>query len=85
MMRITTDSAYSCTLLGIGIGVYGSAHVNEPGLRVLLYDVNDVPIDSVDLAWDLLMNPDEYGELHRCIFPTTAEYKRFRQVVVNVV
>jgi len=31
------------------------------------------------------MDEDEYGELQRCIFPTDAEFKRFRQVVVNVV
>jgi len=41
--------------------------------------------NSVDLAWDLLMDIDEYGELPKCIFPTDAEFKRFRQVVVNVV
>lgn len=41
--------------------------------------------NSVDLAWDLLMDEDEYGALQQCIFPTDAEIKRFRQVVVNVV
>jgi class 3 adenylate cyclase len=41
--------------------------------------------NSVDLAWDLLMESDEYGDLQRCIFPTDDEYKRFRQVVVNIV
>lgn len=41
--------------------------------------------NSVDLAWDLLMDSEEYSDLQRCIFPTDAEYKRFRQVVVNVV
>jgi hypothetical protein len=41
--------------------------------------------NSVDLAWDLLMDADEYGALQQCIFPTEAELKRFRQVVVNVV
>jgi hypothetical protein len=41
--------------------------------------------NSVDLAWDLLMDQDEYGLLQKAIFPTDAEFKRFRQVVVNVV
>jgi class 3 adenylate cyclase len=41
--------------------------------------------NSVDLAWDLLMESDEYGDLQRCLFPTDDEYKRFRQVVVNIV
>ena len=41
--------------------------------------------NSVDLAWDLLMDDEEYGALQQCIFPTDAELKRFRQVVVNVV
>lgn len=41
--------------------------------------------NSVDLAWDLLMDPDEYGELQKCIFTTDAEYRRFRQIVVNLV
>ena len=41
--------------------------------------------NSVDLAWNLLMDEEEYGALQKCLFPTTAEFKRFRQVVVNVV
>jgi hypothetical protein len=41
--------------------------------------------NSVDLAWDLLMDEEEFGALQQCIFPTEAEIKRFRQVVVNVV
>lgn len=41
--------------------------------------------NSVDLAWDLLMDTEEYGELQRCIFSNEGEYKRFRQVAVNVV
>jgi class 3 adenylate cyclase len=41
--------------------------------------------NSVDLAWDLLMESEEYGDLQRCLFPTDEEYKRFRQVVVNIV
>jgi len=41
--------------------------------------------NSVDLAWDLLMDQEEYGELQKVLFQNDGEYKRFRQVVVNVV
>ena len=41
--------------------------------------------NSVDRAWDLLLDKEEFGDLQAVIFPTEAEYKRFRQVVVNVV
>jgi len=37
-----------------------------------------------DLAWDLLME-DAYEDLREQIFATEAEFKRFRQLVVNVV
>jgi 3'5'-cyclic nucleotide phosphodiesterase/Adenylate and Guanylate cyclase catalytic domain len=41
--------------------------------------------NSVDKAWDLLLDSEEYADLQRVIFPTDDEYKRFRQVVVNIV
>ena len=41
--------------------------------------------NSVTVAWDLLMNPDDYGDLQKVIFPTEEEYKRFRIIVVNLV
>jgi hypothetical protein len=31
------------------------------------------------------MDEEEFGALQQCVFPTEAEIKRFRQVVVNVV
>ncbi|KAL7580174.1 hypothetical protein ACA910_012925 [Epithemia clementina (nom. ined.)] len=40
--------------------------------------------NSVDLAWDLLMD-DAYSDLRRTIYVTTAEFMRFRQLVVNIV
>ena len=40
--------------------------------------------NSVDLAWDLLMEP-KYQNLRRQIYSTEAEFKRFRQLVVNTV
>ena len=39
---------------------------------------------SVDLAWDLLMEPS-YRELRECIYSTQEELDRFRQLVVNIV
>lgn len=41
--------------------------------------------NSVDLAWDLLMDKDEYGDFQQCIFSSESEFKRFRQVVCNLV
>jgi class 3 adenylate cyclase len=40
--------------------------------------------NSVDLAWDLLMD-DDYSNLRAAIYNTEAEKKRFRQLVVNSV
>jgi class 3 adenylate cyclase len=40
--------------------------------------------NSVDLAWDLLME-DKFSSLRACIFADNTEFKRFRQIVVNVV
>ena len=39
--------------------------------------------NSVNIAWDLLMDPAFY-DLRNCIFTTEEEYVRFRQLVVNV-
>ncbi len=41
--------------------------------------------NSVDLAWDLLMDEESYGALQQTLFPNESELKRFRQVLVNVV
>ena len=40
--------------------------------------------NSVDLAWNLLMEPC-YIDLQRCIFTNQSELMRFRQLVVNTV
>ena len=40
--------------------------------------------NSVDLAWDLLMD-DAYSDLRRTIYGTKKEFLRFRQLVVNIV
>jgi hypothetical protein len=40
--------------------------------------------NSVDLAWDLLMEP-AYADLRQCIYTSQSELYRFRQLVVNTV
>jgi hypothetical protein len=40
--------------------------------------------NSVDIAWDLLLQPD-FRNLQQCIFATEVELKRFRQLIVNLV
>lgn len=40
--------------------------------------------NSVDLAWDLLMDPN-YKELQKAIYANDSELKRFRQLMVNIV
>ena len=40
--------------------------------------------NSVDLAWDLLMEP-AYDSLRACIYKTQEELERFRHLVVNSV
>jgi hypothetical protein len=40
--------------------------------------------NSVDLAWDLLMEED-YPDLRRTIYTTEEDFLRFRQLVVNIV
>ena len=40
--------------------------------------------NSIDLAWELLQE-DHYSALRRAIYKTEAEFKRFRQLVVNTI
>ena len=40
--------------------------------------------NSVDVAWDLLMDPT-YADLQKAIYSDESEMKRFRQLVVNIV
>jgi class 3 adenylate cyclase len=40
--------------------------------------------NSFDVAWRLFMQP-QYSALHQCMFDCESEWKRFRQVVLNVV
>lgn len=40
--------------------------------------------NSVDLSWDVLMQP-KYKDLHSCLFSDEKDLMRFRQIVVNIV
>lgn len=40
--------------------------------------------NSVDLAWDILME-DQFEELRSLIYTNKDEFQRFRQILVNIV
>ncbi|KAG7337346.1 3'5'-cyclic nucleotide phosphodiesterase [Nitzschia inconspicua] len=66
-------------------GVPNSQLVNE-GAPIADYYHNKSVAEqnSVDIAWELLME-DSYKNLRRTIYTTVAEFKRFRELVVNAV
>jgi hypothetical protein len=53
-------------------------------LAELYRDQSVAEQNSIDIAWDLLMDP-RFDNLRRQIYRTEAEFKRFRQLVVNMV
>lgn len=66
-------------------GVSNGQLVEEATGMAAAYDNKSIAEqNSIDLAWDLLMEPS-YKELQNCIFADAAEYKRFRNVVINSV
>ena len=66
-------------------GVPNATLVNESTKLAQRYKNKSVlEQNSVDLAWNLLMDND-YEDLRRVIYQTDAEFKRFRQLVVNSV
>lgn len=66
-------------------GVSNGQLINDNAAIANLYKNKSVAEqNSCDLAWELLMDP-VYRDLHRCIFGTETEFKRFRQLTVNVV
>jgi class 3 adenylate cyclase len=66
-------------------GVPNSQLVNEKAKLAAHYKGKSVAEqNSVDLAWDLLMD-EEYSDLRAAIYKTESEKKRFRQLVVNSV
>jgi class 3 adenylate cyclase len=67
------------------IGVPNSQLIKEEASVAAVYRNKSVAEqNSVDLAWDLLMDHN-YEELRKCIYTTESEFKRFRQLVVNSV
>jgi 3'5'-cyclic nucleotide phosphodiesterase len=66
-------------------GVSNSQLVSEENPLALSYAGKSVAEqNSIDVAWSLLMQP-EYEDLRCSIYGSEAEYKRFRQIVVNAV
>ena len=66
-------------------GVPNSQLVKEKSSLAAVYRNKSIAEqNSVDLAWDLLMD-DAYSDLRRTIYVTTSEFTRFRQLVVNIV
>ena len=66
-------------------GVANSTLVKEGSPLAKVYKgVSVAEQNSVDLAWEILMDA-KYLDLRRTIYTTKAEFKRFRQLVVNAV
>lgn len=66
-------------------GVPNAQLVKEEADIAILYKNKSVAEqNSVDLAWNLLMQP-EYTDLRACIYRTPSQLDRFRQLVVNSV
>jgi hypothetical protein len=56
----------------------------NPSLAALYQNKSIAEQNSVDLAWDTLMEP-QYAALRLCIYSNTSELARFRQLVANTV
>ena len=66
-------------------GIPNTQLVKEKAEIAVLYREKSVAEQhSVDIAWDLLMQP-EFSDLRSCIYATQSELDRFRQLVVNAV
>ena len=56
----------------------------EPGMAHMYSNKSVAEQNSLDLAWNLLME-DAFDELRACMFHNRQEMMRFRQVLINVV
>jgi hypothetical protein len=89
---ITSDpiTQFACTLAALihdvdHPGVPNAQLVKEHAETAVHYKNKSVAEqNSVDLAWELLMEP-QYSELRSCIYTTSDEFTRFRQLLVNSV
>jgi hypothetical protein len=67
------------------LGVPNSELVKEASEMSQRYNNKSVAEqNSIDLAWDLLMD-DRFQVLRRAIYSTEAEFRRFRQLLVNTI
>jgi class 3 adenylate cyclase len=67
------------------VGVPNTQLIKENASIAALYKGKSVAEqNSVDLSWDLLMD-ERYKNLRRTIYDSDAEFKRFRQLIVNSV
>eukprot|EP00980_Cylindrotheca_fusiformis_P007888 scaffold1678_cov80-Cylindrotheca_fusiformis.AAC.5 len=65
-------------------GVPNAQLVKENTRNAQIYKKSIAEQNSVDLAWEMLMN-DDFEALRACIYQTEEDLKRFRQLVVNTV
>jgi class 3 adenylate cyclase len=66
-------------------GVPNSTLIKEQASIAAAYKNKSVAEqNSVDIAWELLMQP-EYADLRRAIYVNEGEFRRFRQLLVNLV
>jgi hypothetical protein len=66
-------------------GVTNATLVNENNPLATVYNNKSVAEqNSVDIAWSLLMD-DAFIDFRNCIYTTPAEYRHFRQLIVNLV
>ena len=54
----------------------------DPEMATMYRNKSVAEQNSLDIAWDLLML-DQFSKLRRCVFGTTEELLRFRQLIVN--
>jgi class 3 adenylate cyclase len=67
------------------VGVPNTQLIKENATIAVLYQGKSVAEqNSVDIAWTLLMD-ERYENLRRTIYNSEAEFKRFRQLIVNAV
>ncbi|KAL3940925.1 MAG: hypothetical protein SGARI_000792, partial [Bacillariaceae sp.] len=65
-------------------GVPNGQLIKENGPLTAVYAKSLAELNSLDLAWGLLMD-DKYIDLRRAIYSTEEEFLEFRQLLVNVV
>ncbi|GAX23519.1 hypothetical protein FisN_14Hh306 [Fistulifera solaris] len=66
-------------------GVTNATLVDENNPLATVYNNKSVAEqNSVDIAWSLLMD-DAFIDFRNCIYTTPAEYRHFRQLIVNLV